>query len=147
MKTIAILCACCALAGCAGYTQSKIGLAAQAQAGIARERADVDAQRLRAIGASDALRSRLDAAFDEDVASRSEPLDVGWVIAHRKAYALAVDAFDADRCAADAQGQSTLRTLDTIAAALTQLQQMHSAEMKLTLPELTMSEVKFTEVK
>jgi hypothetical protein len=127
--------------GCAGYTRSKIDLAAQAQAGVALVRSEVDAQRGRTIAASDALRAKLDAAFDEDVASRGEPLDADWVITHRKAYALAVDAFDADRRAADAEGQLTLRTLDSINAALAQLQQMHAAELKLTLPELKLLEV------
>lgn len=129
-------------AGCAGYTKSKIDLAAQAQAGVKLVRADVDAQRARVIAASDALRSKLDAAFDEDVASREVPLDVDWVIAHRKAYALAVDAFDADRRAVEANGQSTLRTLDAIDAALAQLQLMHTGELKLSLPDLKLPEVK-----
>lgn len=104
-------------------------------------KSEVDAQRLQAIAASDALRAKLDAAFDEDVASRGA-LDAEWVISHRKAYALAVDAFEADRRAADAEGQQTLRRLDAVAAALAQLQQMHAAELKMTLPELKLPEVK-----
>ena len=121
--------------GCASYTQSKIELTKQAQGGVAIVREDVEATRGRASSASEALREKLDAAFDEDVASRAE-LDAEWVIAHRKAYALAIDAFDADRRAADAAALNTLRTLDAIAMALTQLQQMHASELQLTLPEV-----------
>ena len=123
------------LAGCASYTQSKIDLTTQAKAGISLVRENVEATRGRATAAGKALRSRLDAAFDEDVAARPE-LDADWVIAHRKAYALAIDAFDADRRAADDAALNTLRTLDAVAAALTQLQQMHAAELQLTLPEV-----------
>ena len=129
-------------AGCASYTQSKIDLAAQAQKAVTTVRSDIDSQRTRTLAAGDALRAQLDAAFDEDVASRGETLEPEWVIAHRKAYALALDAFEADRRAADAEGQATLRTLDSINAALGQLQQMHAAELKLTLPELKLPEVK-----
>lgn len=129
------------LTGCASYTHSKINLTTQAQQGVAVVRTAVDSQRGRSNASADALRSRLDAAFDADVATRSK-LDADWVIAHRKAYALAADAFDADRRAADASDAATLRTLDAIAAVLSQLQQMHAAELRLTLPDVTLPEVK-----
>lgn len=126
---------CLFAAGCASYTQSKIDLTAQARSGVSLVRHDVEASRERSDVACDALRSTLDAAFDEDVNAR-QSLDAEWVIAHRKAYSLAIDAFDADRRSADTALQSTLRTLDAIDAALAQLQQMHAAEMRLTLPEV-----------
>lgn len=142
MKNALIFIASLATAGgCASYTQSKIDLAAQAQQGVAQVREHLDASRLQTHAASDALRSRLDAAFDEDVAARPE-LDAAWVIAHRKAYALAIDAFESDRRAAGESELATLRTLDVISAALGQLQQMHAGEMKLTIPELAMPEAK-----
>ena len=134
MKTMTLLLAL-ALTGCASYTQSKIDLTTQAQHGVTLVRKSVEDAQTHSAAASDGLRAKLDAAFDEDVAARPE-LDAEWVIAHRKAYALAVDAFDADRRAADQSSLATLRTLDAMDAALAQLQQMHAGELKLTLPEV-----------
>jgi hypothetical protein len=131
----AVVALCVSGGGCASYTQSKIDLTTQAEAGVALVRGSVEQGRGRSVAASEALRARLDAAFDQDVAARHE-LDAQWVIAHRKAYSVAVDAFDADRRAADGAALNTLRTLDAISAALAQLQQMHEGELNLTLPEV-----------
>ena len=121
--------------GCARYTQSKIELTSQAQTGLTNVRHSLVAQRQRQAAASDALQQQLDAAFDQDVASR-DALTPAWVIAHRKAYTTAVKAYAAQRRAADATDAATLGTLDAVASVLEQLQQMHATELQLTLPEV-----------
>ena len=125
------------LSGCASYTQSKIDLTAQAQECVAHVKAAVEANGVREDAASHALRAQLDAAFDEDVANRpAAGLTAEWVLAHRKAYGIALAAFDArQKSTADAD-RATLNTLDRIAVVLAQLQQMHASELQLTLPEV-----------
>lgn len=129
--------ACGVFAGCASYTQSKIDLTAQAQAGVDRLRegvATMTAEQDQAIGR---LRSQLDLAFDEDVSTRdATSLTPEWIIAHRQAYAAAIDAFAERRRGQTGLSHGMIGTLDAIDLVLAQLQQMHQAELRLTLPEV-----------
>lgn len=127
-----------ALVGCASYTQSKIDLTAQAQKGVGLVRQGVSERTADSERAAAALRERLDAAFDADVATREAgSLSTDWIIAHRKAYAAAIDAFEQRRATAIAADAAVLRTLNAIDLALSQLQQMHANELRLTLPEVS----------
>lgn len=136
MKRAATLLAMAALAaGCAGYTQSKIDLAEQARRGVAMARATAE-RREQQISALDARqRSQLDAAFDADVTNRPG-LTADWVIAHRRAYAVALDALRTRSIEGERTRQRTLENLDAVDAALARLQQMHESERKLSLPEV-----------
>ena len=136
MKRLIFLIALCA--GCANYTQSKIDLVAQAQRGVTQVRQAIEAHSAQATADADALRNRLDAAFDADVASHDPATITGeWIIAHRKAYAAAIDAFDQKRAGSLAADAAALGTLNAIDLALSQLQLMHASELRLTLPEVS----------
>jgi hypothetical protein len=124
-----------ALVGCASYTQSKIDLTAQAQKGVGLVRQGVMKRSAESERAAAALRERLGAAFDADVVARSS-LSADWVVAHRKAYVAALDAFDAQRSDGAAADAATLANLDATSMLLAQLQQMHATELRLTLPSL-----------
>ena len=125
-------------AGCATYTQSKIDLAEQARRGVRMAR-DAAERREQQIGALDARqRTRIDEAFDADVTVRPG-LTADWVIDHRRAYAVALDALRGQRIDAERARQRTFDTLDAVDAALVQLQRMHASELKLSIPELKLS--------
>lgn len=131
------LIACASVAGCAEYTRTKIDLTASAQAGITRVRQAVNDVAVEREEAVDGLRRRLDEAFDADVAATSrQALDQAWIVTHRKAYAAAIDAFDARRQQQAQWTRDVLDTVDAIAAALGELQRMHALEMNFTLPEV-----------
>jgi len=126
MVTVAAL----AGAGCAPYSQAELGLIAQARRGVklvgdaevARrgERSELAGQR----------RARVDDAFDADVRGRTS-LDGAWVIAHRQAYAAALDAMARQDAAAAAADEATARNLAAIDQLLAQLESMVGVEAKL----------------
>lgn len=86
------------LCGCSSFVNVKSQLVTQASRAIdAIEAGTIERSRL--LDASSALeRRRLDAAFDLDVRQRPA-LDAAWVIEHRKAYAIGLDALNAERSA------------------------------------------------
>jgi hypothetical protein len=122
-------------AGCASYGESKIELAEQARRGVklAREATERREQQLAAFDARQ--RTALDEAFDADVLHRAG-LTADWVVAHRRAYAVALDALRGRRLEAERAKQKALENLDAVDRALVQLQQMQQAELKLALPEV-----------
>lgn len=123
--------------GCGGYTQSKIDLTTQAQRGLVRVREALVARAADVDESSRLLRQRLDAAFDQDVVARPDgTITPDWVITHRKAYAAAIEMAQAQHGRARAADAAMLGTIDAVALALSQLQQMHASEMRLTLPEV-----------
>lgn len=133
MKRLLFLALC--VAGCAEYGQSKIELAEQARRGVqmAREATERREQQLAAFDARQ--RTLLDEAFDADVLNRAG-LTADWVVAHRRAYAVALDALRGRRLEAERAKQKALQNLDAVDRALAQLQQMQQAELKLSLPEV-----------
>ncbi len=121
--------------GCASYTRAKIDLTAQVRRGIEITRQATIARQQVIDRLSDAQLTRLDSAFDADVNARRS-LTADWVIAHRKAYALARDALNEQK-QSQRQGQATIESnLATIDAALQQLQLMNQVESKLLFPEV-----------
>ena len=122
-------------AGCASYGESKIELAEQARRGVRLAR-DATERREQQLAAFDARqRTALDAAFDADVLSRAG-LTADWVVTHRRAYAVALDALRGRRIEAERAKQQALANLDAVDRALVQLQQMQQAELKLSFPEV-----------
>ena len=122
------------LAGCEGYAQSKIDLADQARRGVALAR-DAASQREQQLDAADARqRQQLDDAFDADVFARPA-LTADWVVAHRRAYAVALDALRLQRQAAERSRDRTLSNLDSVDSAIAQLQRMQHGELKLSTLE------------
>jgi hypothetical protein len=136
VKRLLLLLACAAAAvGCESYAQSKIDLADQARKGVrlARDAAERREQQLAAF--DQRQREQLDAAFDADVARRPG-LTADWVVAHRRAYAAALDALRSRRVEAERARLKSLENLDAVDAALAQIQRMQQAELKLTIPEV-----------
>lgn len=121
--------------GCANYTAAKIELVDQVRRGVNVTR-HATAERQQLIERlNDVQFQRLDDAFDTDVKQRPT-LDATWVIEHRKAYAIGRDALSNQRHSLRL-GQETIESnLDLIDRALVQLQLMHQAELKLSLPEV-----------
>lgn len=121
--------------GCASYTQSKIDLTTQIRRGIESTRQTTIAKQRVIDRLSEAQLERLDVAFDADVRDR-KALTADWVIAHRKAYAVARDVMSDQKQSLRAGQQTIEANLDAIDAALEQLQQMHQIEAKWSLPEV-----------
>ena len=135
LRTFAACVIACAT-GCASYTRSKIDLTDQARRGIALVR-DATASRQASLDAiANERRKQLDAAFDADVAAHAASMTGEWVTAHRKAYAIGIDAIAGQQHIAEAVQATTLSNLDAVDAALVQLQQMHATELQFTLPEV-----------
>lgn len=133
MKTLLLFGLLCC--GCASYTAAKIGLVDQVRRGIdVTRRATVARQQLiERLGAAQV--DRLDEAFDTDV--RHRPLlDANWVITHRKAYSAARDTLNEERYALRREQETIESNLDLIEKALAQLQLMHHAEARITIPEV-----------
>ena len=115
--------------GCAPWMDAQSNLVVQARRGIevAQE------NRATCAAAHEQLarlkRQRLDEAFDADVRSR-DPLTADWVIAHRAAYAAALEAYAQERHAlaeSDDVAQQNLRAVD---AALERLQWLHAIQSR-----------------
>lgn len=123
-----------AAAGCAEYGERKVELAEQARRGVKMAR-DATERREQQLAAFDARqRTQLDEAFDADVLNRSG-LTPDWVVSHRRAYAVALDALRNRRIEAERARQQALSNLDAVDAALAQLQEMERAQLKL-IPEV-----------
>ncbi|MGH7214218.1 MAG: hypothetical protein ACREIT_05595, partial [Tepidisphaeraceae bacterium] len=76
-------------------------------------------------------RRRLDEAFDADVRERDlAGLTPEWVIAHRQAYAAALDALEKQRGASRESSQTTQRNLEAVEAALERLRWLQSIQLK-----------------
>jgi hypothetical protein len=125
------------MSGCAQWNDAQLGLLTQARKGVANV-TKRDEQRAAAITELASLRrQRLDEAFDQDVRERPT-LDADWVIAHRKAYAVGLDAYAQAQAAEEANELAEKRDLAAIDAALVRLQWLNSIEAKFNIfPEVS----------
>jgi hypothetical protein len=135
MRRIAYIFLLSSAAGCTTFTRAQMDLVDQARRGVTivaqadqdRDRDVADLAKLR--------RQRLDAAFDDDVRTRStqEALDADWVIDARKAYAAGLDAYAKTQAASERNSDVRKRNLAAIDAALDRLHWMQSVQMKFNL--------------
>jgi hypothetical protein len=111
------------LAGCAPQEQAQQQLIGRMQQGLGEIRqAQEDRQKLL----EDLCTSRrrvLDAAFDQDV-KQNGTLDAAWVIEHRKAYSMALEAMFRQEQASAAAHQRIQRNLQVIDENLSRLSWM-----------------------
>ena len=127
------LCLLCFLGGCQGYVQTQMQLVEQTRKGLvllskAQEEHQELSQQLSLLG-----RKRLDEAFDEDVRNCQE-LSPQWVIEHRRAYAVGLDALGMQQAkAAEAQriNRENLRAVDQALQRLYWLQSLQIGWMSL----------------
>ena len=92
--TPAMLLACAiflSISGCAPYLQAQTDLVAQSRKGIAMISTSLAAQQKTIEQYQRLQRRQLDEAFDADVREQSA-LTPQWVIDHRRAYVMAIDA-------------------------------------------------------
>lgn len=122
------------LAGCAPYAQVKTDLVDQSIRGVRLVRESLDQRQLLVESLITARRRQVDAAFDAD--ARSAALSADWVIDARKAYAVAIDAGQAQLDTARRAHDAAVANLDAIERALSQLQLLHEIERTLAFPEI-----------
>lgn len=125
------------MVGCAPLMDAQSDLVTQARRGI-----DV-AQSNRA--SSDTIhaelarlkRQRVDDAFDADVQDRDTAgaLTAAWVIAHRAAYAAALEAYAKQDYALTASDETARRNLQAVDAALERLQWLQSIQNRWLTPQ------------
>jgi|GEM_PF-1190342 len=115
------------LGGCSSYVNVKSLLVTQASGAIdAIEVSTIE--RSRMLDESSKLeRRRLDAAFDLDVRQRGA-LDSNWVIEHRKAYALGLDALNSESSARRAALTIDQDNAESARQALALLERIHQIE-------------------
>lgn len=115
------------LSGCSSYVNVKSQLADQASKAIdaLEERAVERASMLDEISSRE--RDRLDAAFDLDVIQRNT-LDASWVIEHRKAYAIGLDALNAERASRHEAVKIDQENAASAREALALLERIHNIE-------------------
>jgi hypothetical protein len=123
----------CGIVGCAPYTQSKVELVAQARRGVGLVQQSHAGRQTLVDSMYDHQRRQLDMAFDADVCSRPA-LSADWVVEHRKAYGVGIDAIEASRSASRHVADADADNLRAIDQALTQLNRLH--EHELNLPQL-----------
>ena len=129
MRTIVLLIPLLLLAGCQPYVQAQMDLVEQARRGVELARASQEQSRGAIEQLHDIQRKQLDDAFDADVRGRGS-LDIPWIIAHRKAYALGLDALARERQAAENAHAAALRNLAATDAALEQFAWLQSLQLK-----------------
>jgi hypothetical protein len=125
-------------AGCAPLMEAQSDLVAQARRGI-----DVAQENRAGAGTvyeqlAKLKRQRLDEAFDADVRDRERTGDLSsdWVVAHRAAYAAALDAYAKESQTLRASDDVARRNLHAVDAALQRLQWLQSIQNRwLTLPQ------------
>ncbi len=118
------------LIGCAPYTQVEIDLAAQTKKGLSLIRAAQADHTALAGRVNELQRQRLDDAFDNDVRDAAD-LSPDWVIEHRKAYSVGVDALGTQRAASSNAAATATRNIEAIEQSITQLQRLQKARLRL----------------
>jgi hypothetical protein len=123
-------------AGCAPLMDAQSDLLAQARRGL--EIAQTNSAGAGAV--YDQLtalkRKHLDDAFDADVREREGDLTPEWVVAHRVAYAAALDAYAKENQSLRASDDVARRNLAAVDVALQRLQFLQSIQNRwLMLPE------------
>jgi hypothetical protein len=116
--------------GCTAYTKTEIDLTSQAAKGLTLVRQSQVDHAALATRLNDLQRKRLDDAFDEDVRQSSD-LSPDWVIDHRKAYAVGLDALNAQKAASVSAAVTMSSNLDTIETVLQQLLRLQQARLNL----------------
>src|SRR5437879_774594 len=119
------------ISGCAQYAQVQMNLATEARKGIAicEKSHDTYAKVIDTLHTT--RRARLDDAFDEDV--RQQPsLGADWVLAHRKAYAAAIEALASEHQQLTAANDIDRRNLMSIDQALQKLYWLESIQANWT---------------
>jgi hypothetical protein len=129
---MSLLAACAGATGCAPWNAAQSNLVTQAQRGITNcvARADERAITLKDLAAL--RRQRLDESFDQDVRER-QLLDPAWVIDHRKAYAVGIDAYAKQQAAQEAAAREEKRDLAAVSDALARLQWLQSIQSRFDL--------------
>ena len=118
-------------AGCAPYSQVQIDLLNESRKGIELARQSLN-EKSAVVSTYHALqRKRLDDAFDADVSDRNE-FSADWIIEHRKAYAVAVDALATARQASINADRTARENLDAIDLALERVIWLQTAQLRLT---------------
>ncbi len=119
-------------AGCAPWNAAQSNLVTQAQRGVSSciTRADQRGATLNDLAAL--RRQRLDESFDQDVRER-QLLDPAWVIDHRKAYAVGIDAYAKQQAAQEAAAREEKRDLAAVSNALARLQWLQSIQSQFDL--------------
>lgn len=113
--------------GCAPYVQSQVDLIEQSRKGVAMISQSLDAQAKTIDQFQQRQRTMIDDAFDTDVREQTS-LDADWIIDHRIAYGMALDALNESRHQSQLSHQQDQRTLEAIQLALQKL------EWLITLP-------------
>lgn len=106
--------------GCQTYVQTQTDLIEHSRKGIVMISQSLDAQHQVLQRFQQQQRRNLDDAFDADVRARTS-LDAEWVIDHRIAYSLALDALNVSRDQLNTSRENDLRTLAAIELSLQQL--------------------------
>jgi len=118
--------------GCNPYLQVQMDLTEQSRKGVAMISQSLD-DKQAIIGRFHASqRTRLDDAFDADVREQ-ETLTSDWVVDHRRAYVVAVDALNDQSHRLARSHENDQSTLAAMELALRQLEWLQSIPMKLTL--------------
>jgi len=111
--------------GCAPYLRAQVDLIDQSRKGAAMIAQSMEAQQETIAQFQKQQRRNLDDAFDADV--RGQPsLDSNWVIDHRIAYSLALDALNESQHRQQLSHQQDHRTLSAINQALQKLEWLSS---------------------
>jgi hypothetical protein len=117
---------CC---GCSPYLQAQIDLAEQSRKGVAMISQSLDAKQATIQRFQQAQRLRIDGAFDADVREQ-ETLTSDWVIDHRRAYAVALDALNEQSNRLQLSHENDQKTLAAMDLALQKLEWLSSIPMQ-----------------
>jgi hypothetical protein len=129
-----------AIPGCAVY-DAQLGLIDQSHKGVQLVRESVVRRSAIDAARNAADRKRLDDAFDDDLAARSEPVSPEWVLDARRAYAAAVDALHGRDEASLAARDADLHNLGAVDTALGELAALVRQQQRMLLiPEKPFTE-------
>jgi len=117
------------VSGCTQYAQVQMNLAAEARKGVAMCEKSHDTYAKVIETLHSAQRARLDDGFDEDVRAQ-QALSADWILAHRRAYAAAIEALDAEQQQLRQANDTDLRNLKAIDRALAELYLLESIQAK-----------------
>ena len=123
---------CVALTGCTPVIDAQLRLIDVSRRGLAGVKQSLEERQALIVSLEAAQRSRLDAAFDEDVNDQPS-LSADWVIESRTAYAAAIDQFAKQQAASAAAAEAERANLAAIDAALAQLEALSQAQLKFNL--------------
>ena len=132
MKTTALISLTLAC-GCSQYMQVQTDLIDQARKGVAMTSNSLESKSQLVQQLHTMQRKRLDEAFDLDVREHAGALSAEWVIEHRRAYAVGIDALNEQLRATERSAENEQRTIDGIDRALQQLRWFQSLQSRWML--------------